>query len=144
MKKTKRPSDKRLRFLLWELCKQITRKRHGYDCYTCDRTNLEGVDCHTGHMWAKAALGHSLKYDLRILRPQCYRCNIKLGGMGAVFYRRMLNENGKKYMDGLEQEKIESKRGLVKADWHWFVSKIEEYKKILSEEDQFVYSEDSS
>jgi hypothetical protein len=56
-------------------------------------------------MWAKGSLGAFMKYDLRILRPQCYHCNINLGGLGAVFYKKMLDENGPDYMDALEQDR---------------------------------------
>ena len=56
-------------------------------------------------MWAKASLGAYLKYDLRVLRPQCFRCNMRLGGMGAEFYRRMLDEIGKEAMDKLEKDR---------------------------------------
>ena len=125
---------KSLRNKLWELCKQITRLRHGNTCYTCDKPRLEGVDWQTGHMWPKGAVGHSLKYDLRILRPQCFNCNINLGGMGAVFYRRMTKEIGNRAMEKLELEKIESKRGKTKADWVWFYAKIEEYNELLDKE----------
>jgi hypothetical protein len=89
---------------LWELCKQIIKIRYGDECYTCGRY-CEGSNRHTGHMWAKASLGAFMKYDLRVLRPQCYHCNINLGGLGAVFYKKMLDENGPDYMDALEQDR---------------------------------------
>lgn len=98
-------------------------------CYTCGKTGLEGSSWQTGHMWAKASLSHHLKYDLRILRPQCFWCNINLGGNGAVYYAKMLSENGKKYMEALEKEK----QILIKADEIWFVNKIEDYKLILEQ-----------
>jgi len=56
-------------------------------------------------MWAKASLGAFLKYDLRILRPQCYFCNINCGGRGAEFYARMLSEIGEEKMKELEQDR---------------------------------------
>lgn len=67
----------------------------------------------------------SLKYDLRLLRPQCYHCNINLGGNGAVFYAKMLMENGKEYMDTLEKDK----RKLVKA-YDCYVQLLEEYRQM--------------
>lgn len=108
---------------LWELCKQITRKRYGNVCYTCGKGDLSGSNWHTGHMWAKASVGANLKYDLRILRPQCYFCNVNCGGRGAEFYARMLRENGQEYMDKLEQDRQKT----VKAIDH-FLLLIEEYK----------------
>lgn len=77
-------------------------------------------------MWPKASLGAHLKHDLRILRPQCYHCNINLGGMGAAFYARMLAENGKKYMEALVKEK----QITIQADVLWYQNKLEEYRKL--------------
>lgn len=83
----------------------------------------------------------SLKYDLRILRPQCYNCNINLGGMGAVFYVKLLKEKGKQFMNVLEKQKIQDKRGLIKGDVLWLEMTISEYEAILSSlpnEDHYV------
>lgn len=117
---------------LWELCKQITRKQHPNICYTCGATGLKGANWHTGHMWAKASLHALLKYDLRILRPQCYRCNMILGGMGAVFYEKMLKEQGKKYMKELEQARWEDKNVTLKSTDH-YLNLIESYEQILND-----------
>jgi len=106
---------------IWDCCKQIIRKKHGNVCYTCGATGLIGSNWHTGHLWAKASLGAFLKYDLRVLRPQCYKCNIHHGGAGALFYARMVRENGQEYMDSLERER----QVTVKA--------IDHYEKILIE-----------
>lgn len=76
-------------------------------------------------MWAKASLGAYLKYDLRILRPQCYHCNMNLGGQGALFYAKMLKENGKAYMTRLEKDRQVN----IKALPHYQML-LEEYKKI--------------
>lgn len=122
-RKSKSPIAK-LQRELWELCKQITRRDYGNVCYTCGKTGLEGSGWHTGHMWAKASLGAHLKYDLRVLRPQCYHCNINLGGMGADFYTKMVEDMGKKYMKDLEKER----QIIIKADETFYKNKIEEYK----------------
>lgn len=71
------------------------------DCYTCGARNLQGVNKQLGHMWAKASLSAQLKYDIRILRWQCMRCNCHLGGQGAIFYAKMLEEIGEKAMKEL-------------------------------------------
>lgn len=106
---------------IWEHCKRIIRARYEHTCYTCGAMNLEGSNLHTGHMWAKESLGAYLKYDLRILRPQCFRCNMHLGGMGAVFYAQMLKENGASVMRQLEKDRNTEVRAL------------DHYKKILEE-----------
>lgn len=110
---------------IWLECKRIIRKRYGNSCFTCRASQLMGSNWHTGHLWAKASLGAHLKYDLRVLRPQCYKCNIHHGGAGALFYQRMLKENGQEYMDALERERQVS----VKAYDH-YLKILEEYKCI--------------
>lgn len=110
---------------LWKECKRIIRARHGNLCYTCGRTGLEGSNWHTGHMLAKASLGAFLKYDLRLLRPQCYNCNINWGGQGAEFYKRMIQDHGQDYVDQIYKDK----QTTVKAYDHYLML-LEQYKKI--------------
>ena len=111
---------------LWLLCKEITRKRYGNTCYTCEASALIGSNWQTGHMWAKASVGAYLKYDLRILRPQCAVCNLFQGGRGADFYRKMLQEIGQSAMDALEKDR----QVTVNAMEH-YLRLIEEYKSLL-------------
>lgn len=109
---------------IWELCKQIIRKRYGNTCYTCGKTGLSGSNWHTGHLIPKASLGAYLKYDLRILRPQCYHCNINLGGNGAIFIENLRAKEGHEYVDGI----LSDRTVLVKAYDH--------YEKVLAEYQQ--------
>lgn len=110
---------------IWDECKRITRARYGNTCYTCGRTGLEGSNWHTGHMLAKASVGAFLKYDLRILRPQCYNCNINLGGMGAVFIETMRKIEGNKYVN-----KILKDRNVTVKALDFYVELLDKYKKI--------------
>lgn len=112
---------------LWLLCKEIVRKRYKNVCFTCGQSNLTGGNWHTGHLWAKASLGAYLKYDLRVLRPQCYNCNINLGGLGAEFYRRMFILEGQEYMEKL----IADRQVSVKALDH-YLKLIVEYGDLLN------------
>jgi len=113
---------------LWELCKQLTRKKYGNICYTCGQKGLEGSNWQTGHLIPKAAIGAYLKYDLRVLRPQCYRCNINLGGNGAEFLSRMEIRDGNEYIAQIYQDR----QKIVKAYDHYLFL-IEEYTKLLNE-----------
>lgn len=113
---------------LWELCKQITRKKYGNTCYTCLTPGLQGSNWHTGHLFAKASLGAYLKYDLRVLRPQCYHCNINLGGRGADYYTRMLKEIGQE-----EMEKLQKDRQITINAMEHYLRLIVEYEGILNE-----------
>lgn len=112
---------------LWELCKKIIRKKYPNECYTCRAKSLSGSNWQTGHMWSKASLGASLKYDLRVLRPQCMTCNLWQGGRGADFYSRMLEEIGWQQMGWLERDR----RVTVPSAYDHYVNLIDEYSKIL-------------
>lgn len=124
-KKSKEPIS-RLQRKLWELCKQITRKRYTNTCFTCRKTGLSGSNLQTGHMWSKASLGAYLKYDLRILRPQCSICNLFQGGRGADFYKRMLQEIGQE-----EMEKLEKDRQVTVKAYDHYIKLLSEYQLIL-------------
>jgi endonuclease I len=110
---------------IWEHCKRLTRQNYGHTCYTCGSTGLTGSNWHTGHLWAKASLGAYLKYDLRVLRPQCYNCNINRGGMGADFYKKMLNEIGQEKMEQLEKD-----RQVEVRAYDFYVKLLEKYEKM--------------
>ncbi len=110
---------------IWNLCKEITRKTHGNTCYTCSASNLAGSNWHTGHLWSKASLGSYLKYDLRVLRPQCYNCNINQGGRGADFYARMLKEIGEEKMAELQRD-----RQVITNAYDHYIKIYEQYKRI--------------
>lgn len=117
---------------LWIECRRIAHEQFcnpdgTIDCYTCDAKNLKGSNKQLGHVpWAKASLGAYLKYDIfRVLRWQCARCNLFLGGQGAVAYKRMLKEEGKIYMD-----KLESDRKIIVKASDFYPILLEEYKQI--------------
>lgn len=102
IKKKSKQSISKIQRKIWEHCKRLIRQMYPPFCYTCGRGPLSGSNLQTGHMWAKASLGAILKYDLRILRPQCMTCNLWQGGRGADFYKRMLQEIGEDKMKELE------------------------------------------
>lgn len=78
-------------------------------------------------MIPKAACGAYLKYDLRNLRPQCYHCNINLGGNGAIFIENMREREGDEYVDKLMRDR----QVTVKAYDHYLML-IDKYEDILS------------
>ncbi len=116
---------------LWELCKQITRKRYAdkdgnWRCYTCGRLINEPKNAQTGHMLPKASVGAYLKYDLRILRIQDYFCNINLGGAGAIFIENMRRIEGNEYVDQILRD-----RNITVKAMDYYLKLLEEYTKIL-------------
>lgn len=91
--RTKRPSLRLLQSKLWKECKRITRLRYGNTCYTCGIKDLSGSNWHTGHSKPKAALPLKFKFDIRGLRPQCYHCNVNLGGVTDIFISKLAQED---------------------------------------------------
>lgn len=117
-RKIRKSSKQRVSVLgrkLWKLCREIIRKKYPNECYTCGTKNLEGRNLHTGHMLPKASVGANLKYDLRLLRPQCSNCNIWGGGRGAEFLRNMIIREGQDYVDQIFRDK----NLIVKAYDHY-------------------------
>lgn len=129
-KRRKKTTDTaRLKKELWELCKKLTRLRYGNVCYTCDAYPLSGGNWHTAHFVASSVCGAFLRYDLRNLRPGCYRCNVSLAGNGAVYYRRMVEREGQAYVDQI----FADKERVTKLTPEFLREKIAEYKAILTE-----------
>lgn len=127
----KKKSPKTLQNKIWKLCKEITRKKYGNECYTCTQKNLVGSNWQTGHFIPKAILDPYLKYDLRVLRPQCMRCNYDLGGNGAEFMRKMIIREGQEYVDQIFRERrfdVSSKEAYT-----YYESLIPRYEQILEE-----------
>lgn len=128
LKKISKQPISKIQRKLWELCKQITRATYPHICYTCGATGLTGSNLQTGHMIAKASLGAYLKYDLRILRNQCMRCNIHQGGRGADFIENMRKIEGNKYVNQI----LKDRSITIKAYDH-YLSLLQKYEKILKE-----------
>ena len=130
-RKSKTPEAK-LREKLWELCKQIIRKRYinkdgTWNCFTCGKRIDEPAKAQTGHFIPSAAGGAFLRYELRNLRIQDYYCNINLGGNGTEFYKRLVEAEGQEYVDQLFRDK----QKIIKADIIWLQSKLTEYEKLI-------------
>lgn len=124
----KKLSNSQLQKKIWVECKRIIRSRYGNTCYTCGRGGLEGSNWHTGHMIAKGSLPLKYKYDLNLLRPQCYFCNINCGGQGAYFVKRWEQENKKNNFKKLEQEIKQNKSMGSLESWGYLTNLLEEYK----------------
>lgn len=130
MKKVSAQPISKIQRLLWVECRRVAdilyKPKNGvFKCYTCGRA-VSGSNKQLGHVpWAKAALGAFLKYDMRVLRWQCYHCNINLGGAGTEAYKRMLREEGQAYVDKLEVDRQKT----VKAYDH-YIALLEYYKSI--------------
>ena len=90
-KKAKKPKAKPLKWYrdkAWELTSKYVRLREadedGYNrCVTCGITK-PWQELQAGH-FVPQAQGNAARWDLRNINPQCFRCNINLGGNGAEY-----------------------------------------------------------
>lgn len=124
--KLKKQSKQKISVLqrqLWQECRRIIKTKYGNVCYTCGAIGLVSSNWQTGHLLAKASLGAYLKYDLRILRPQCFRCNINMGGNGAIFIENMRRLEGNDYVDSI----LEDRKKTVKA-YDLYIQLLDQYK----------------
>lgn len=125
MRKESKQSISKIQRQIWKECRRIADIRFKPTCYTCGATNLSGSNKQLGHMIAKAALGAYLKYDLRLLRWQCAKCNIWGGGMGAIFIEKMRKEEGNRFVNKI----IRDRQITVNAMEH-YTKILEEYGKL--------------
>jgi 5-methylcytosine-specific restriction endonuclease McrA len=115
---------------LWQVCREYA--SYLYDdtkCFTCDKP-VEGRNRQLGHFIPKATCGANLKYNIDNLRWQCYHCNINMGGAGAEFYRRLVNERGQEYVDFLFM--LKNNPVTIKA-FDYYKMQIELYKKNIED-----------
>lgn len=132
LKKQSKQSLSKIQRDLWPLCRALVERRdankHGeVFCYTCYSGPLVGANKQLGHgPWPKSVLGAFLKYDLRVLRFQCFKCNIHHGGAGAEFYKRLKEELGDTSMAQLEADR----RVSVKALKH-YTGLLDLYRSLL-------------
>lgn len=114
---------------LWQECRRIVKERYltygVHYCFTCSK-RIEKANCQLGHFIPNSTGGALLRYNLDNLRLQCYFCNINLGGNGAEFYRRLVNEKGQQFVDDLFEIK---RKGSVNA-LDWYKKLLNEYKKM--------------
>jgi hypothetical protein len=111
---------------LWQHCRRITLKKYAepHTCFTCEKP-VSGSNRQLGHFIPNSVGGALLRYNLDNLRIQCYYCNINLGGNGAVFYKKLLEEKGQKHIDNL----FTLKGQTIKAQDH-YLDLISKYAKM--------------
>lgn len=126
LKRKSKSAQRKLKEELWEICKQIVRKRDGNVCVICNKSELVGSGWHTGHFIASSVCGAFLRYDLRNLHSSCYNCNINLGSNGSVFFLSLEKKYGREFVDAIFRDKIIT----IKADDQFYNQKIKEYSEI--------------
>ena len=103
----RKPSLRRLKKKLWDLIAPLIRERYGPRCFTCG-----GIGTQTGHMFPKGNAHAVSAFMPANLRPQCYRCNINLGGNGAEFAARYIYGH-----DGPERYEMVRKASMTPHKW---------------------------
>jgi len=126
-----KPMLKKLKKRLWELCREITIKRDGRDCYTCPSKDLQGSNCHLGHFISSSICSTELRYDLANLRIQCYACNIHRSGNWLAYENRLKKEHGLDYVDNLKRRNEETKGLQYREDWYQMM--IARYETLVLE-----------
>ena len=127
----KKTDLRKIKDVLWELCKTITRARHGNRCYTCRFTPLEGSNWHTGHFIPSSTSSVELRYDLDNLRPQCRNCNFWKSGDWPAFEAQLKKDCGEEYVQALKDRNQKTK-GL-QYDILWYKDKVAEYELLANE-----------
>lgn len=115
LKRKSKSDSRKLQDELWQECRRITLMRYEKNgkhyCFTCDK-EIDGSNRQLGHFIANSVGGALLRYNLDNLRLQCYYDNINLGGNGAVFYKRLLEEKGQEHIDELFRLKNQTTNAL--------------------------------
>lgn len=110
--------------------KALVIKKYGNDCYTCPQKNLKGANAHLGHVpWPRSILSTECKFHLRFTRIQCFRCNIHLGGNGAIALQRMIDE-------GVDVHAMRMLNEITKGNpvpTAWFQEKLNDYEYQLKQ-----------
>jgi NinG protein len=91
----------------WSALSKAVRYAHAYDgdncsCVTCGQTK-HWKEQQAGHFIPKAQ-GNAIYFEICNVHPQCYRCNINLGGNGAEYYPYMLKTYGQGMIDRLKEK----------------------------------------
>jgi len=116
---------------LWKLTSEYIRRRDAdfegmVLCCTCG-IRKHWKELQAGHFIPQAQ-GNATRWDLTNIHPQCYRCNINLGGNGPEYYPYIEKRYGSGYADEL---RLKSK-DIVKLTANDYICMIEEIKTKLA------------
>lgn len=127
-KPKKQKSAAALKKELWPIFSLHQKLVHSSDgkwcqCYTCEKPlEIGTTNCQGGHCLSKAVY-KNLYFDERAVRPQCYYCNINLGGMHYDFCEKLKQEIGVDEFNAMKA----TGRDAVKRYRDWYIEKIEYY-----------------
>lgn len=94
----------------WDWCSKYIRLKHSdkngfVACYTCGKIMFwqSGNQMQAGHGFS--GRGNSILFEEKILRPQCYSCNVGKYGNLDVFHAKLIKEYGPKFLDQMNKQK---------------------------------------
>lgn len=112
----KLPTIKSLEAKVWKECVRIIRKKYDHTCIACSKP-CQGKNLHTGHYFRKKFLPLQMKYDLRLLRPECSYCNLRLFGNLEWYTINLIKQQGADYLldiaediEFYREEKLDTKQ----------------------------------
>lgn len=127
-----KPTIKSLENKLWGLCKQIVRKTYPHVCVSCGK-HTEGKDLHTGHYFRKKFIPIEMKYDLRLLFPQCSYCNRRKHGNLEWYTVWLLENYGQEHILGIARDiRAITTKKTVPETREFLLNKIQEYNKLIN------------
>lgn len=105
---------KKLKDKCWKLCSQYTRLKYAKNdkvqCYTC------GIVKPVKKMQAGHGISgrtNSILFEDKVLRPQCYGCNVGRGGNYEVFVLKLIQEYGEEGYKKLLAQKFQAKKFTI-------------------------------
>lgn len=119
---------------LWEVFSRYIRQRDNGKCFTCG-LQKPWKQMQAGHFICKSIGGLGLYFHEKNVHCQCYRCNINLGGNGAIYVRKLIATYGEDVLkelyhiyDNRNDYKISDEEYLVLIDK--YTPKEEKIKKL--------------
>lgn len=129
--KVKLPTVKSLEARVWKECVRIIRNKYVHQCICCGKP-VEGKQLHTGHYFRKKFIPIQMKYDLRLLRPCCSYCNLRLHGNLEWYSVNLIRQEGADYLLNIAED-IEFYKGeeLDTAQKREFLTRLlDKYKSL--------------
>lgn len=125
----KKPTLKSLKAKAWKLFSEYIRRSYAdeggtVECYTCGKL-LHWKESHAGH--AIPGRHNAVLLDAEIVRPQCPRDNLFMGGRYEIFTAKLIRENGLEWFE----RKLQAARAIVKYTRTDYEELIQTYKTKL-------------
>ena len=121
----RKPSTKTLKRKAWVACSRYVRSRAAdsngvVNCFTCGQVTP----------WKALQAGHAIPgrhnrvlFDLELIRPQCYRCNVPMRGQYHIFTAKLIKENGLAWWERKEFESRGTLK-LTRADYEELIERF--------------------